>query len=322
LSQPVVRVLRILPVSLALALAAGAARAAVPTQFVIQGSLRDNMGKLQSMAVPASVSLFDATSAGNRVAGPYTFNMVPVQNGLFTLTIDDPAIASKIGGGKPLFVEMTISGDVYSRFSVASQLFAIKAAQADSADAVRSIPVSPTMPTEGQVLRYTGGQWTPATIASGGTGGSGGGPQGPPGPAGPMGPAGPAGPAGPRGPSGPGIGKATVAMANVPGPLPKSAAFQSSGGSLLLMVSGSAFRPQNMAGLMTVTVQLDAQNLGDVRAFTNEAYSHRPLVERSFFVSTAGPGTHTINLLAGADTLSDPNDYFNVTVIEFDPGGK
>jgi hypothetical protein len=54
LSQPVVRVLRILPVSLALALAAGAARAAVPTQFVIQGSLRDNMGKLQSMAVPGS----------------------------------------------------------------------------------------------------------------------------------------------------------------------------------------------------------------------------------------------------------------------------
>jgi hypothetical protein len=113
-----------------------------------------------------------------------------------------------------------------------------------------------------------------------------------------------------------------VAMANVAGPLPKSAAFQSSGGSLLLMVSGSAYRPQNMPGPMAVTVQLDAQNLGELRAFTNEAFSHRPFVERSFVVATAGSGTHTINLLAGADTLTDSNDFFNVTVIEFDPGGK
>jgi hypothetical protein len=111
-------------------------------------------------------------------------------------------------------------------------------------------------------------------------------------------------------------------MANAAGPLPKSAAFQSSGGSLLLMVSGSAFRPQNMGGPMAVTVQLDAQNLGELRAFANEGFSHRPLVERSFVVTTAGPGTHTINLLAGAETLSDGNDVYNVTVIEFDPGGK
>jgi microcystin-dependent protein len=166
--------------------AASPAAAAVPTQFAIQGSLRDSMGKLQSISVSASVSLFDAMAGGNRLAGPYAFAMVPVQNGLFTLVIDDAAIGTKLGKG-PVFVEITVAGDVYSRFSVSSQLFAIRAGQCDTADQLRAFPLSATAPTEGQLLRFTGGTWTPSTVAPGS------GAAGPPGPPGPTGPPGPAG---------------------------------------------------------------------------------------------------------------------------------
>jgi microcystin-dependent protein len=138
--------------------------AAVPTQFSLQGSLRDGAGKLQSTGVSASLSLFDSMSGENRVAGPYAFPMVPVQNGLFTLTVDDPAILTKVGKGA-VFVELTIAGDVYSRFAVTSQIFALRAATCDTADELRALPLSASPPTEGQVLRFTAGKWTPTTLA-------------------------------------------------------------------------------------------------------------------------------------------------------------
>jgi microcystin-dependent protein len=156
------------------------ALADVPTQFAIQGSLRDNMGKLQSMAVPAAVSLFDASVGGTRIAGPYAFASVQVQNGLFTLAIDDSAIAGKLGKGT-VFVELTVAGEVYSRFQVASQFFALRAGQCDSAEQLRAFPLSATAPMEGQLLRFTAGAWTPTTVAGGG------GQAGPPGPPGPAG---------------------------------------------------------------------------------------------------------------------------------------
>ena len=168
---------------------------------MLQGSLRDNAGKLQSLSVSASVSLFDAQSGGTRLAGPYPFSNVPVQNGLFTLTIDDPAIQGKLGRGS-VFIELTVGSDVYSRFAAASQIFALQAGQADTTDRLRGVPVSASAPVDGQVLRFSGGEWTPATVpASSGMSGTPGtqGPAGPPGPTGPPGPAGAAGPAGARG---------------------------------------------------------------------------------------------------------------------------
>jgi microcystin-dependent protein len=156
------------------------ALAGVPTQFSLQGSLRDGTGQLQSTVVPASISLFDSMSGDNRIAGPYSFPMVAVQNGLFTLIVDDPAILTKLGKGG-VFVELMIAGDVYSRFSVTSQIFALRAATCDSADQLRAFPLSPSPPSEGQVLRFTAGIWTPTTVAAG-SGGPG--PPGPPGPAG------------------------------------------------------------------------------------------------------------------------------------------
>jgi hypothetical protein len=301
-------------VVICVALVVGEAHAAVPTQFVIQGSLRDSMGRLQSMTVPASVSLFDAMAGGTRLAGPYAFSAVPVQNGLFTLAIDDPGIYTKLGKG-PVFAELTVAGDVYSRFAVASQLYALKAGQADSADALRAIPVATTAPTEGQVLRFTGGQWSPSAAT-----GAPSGPPGPPGPTGPAGPAGAAGTPGARGPRGPGIARVSLPMVNVPGVLPKSATFQSAGGQLLITISATAFKPIGMTGLMTVAVQLDGASLGELKMYANEAFSHKALPPRSFLANVAA-GMHTLTLSTGAATVTDVNDVFNATVLELDPGG-
>jgi hypothetical protein len=297
-----------LAAGLAALAAAAVAGAAVPTQFVIQGSLRDNMGRLQSMAVSASVSLYDAQTGGNRLAGPYSFAMVPVQNGLFTLAVDDPAIYGKLGSGA-VYIELTVGSDVYSRFSAASQLFALKAGQADSSDRLRGVPVASAAPTDGQVLRFSGGEWTPSTVAGAG------GPPGPPGPTGPAGPAGPAGPMGPRGPSG--LTRAAVVMNNVAGALPKSATFQSAGGTLLLMVSGSGW--SSAPATIAVKAHLDGGELGELRTFTNEPASHKAFPSRTFVVPAVAAGSHTITLAAVAGTNTDLNDYFSVTVVELGP---
>ena len=45
------------------------ARAAVPSEFTVQGVLRNGAGTLQSTPVDVSVSLFDASSTGTKLAG-------------------------------------------------------------------------------------------------------------------------------------------------------------------------------------------------------------------------------------------------------------
>jgi hypothetical protein len=187
------------------------AAAAVPTHFVLQGSLRDSTGKLQSMSVSASVSLFDAQTGGSRLAGPYSFASVPVQNGLFTLTIDDPAIYGKLGRGA-VFIELTVGSDVYTRFAAASQIFALRAGQSETTDGLRGVPVSTTPPMEGQVLRFSAGEWTPSTVAGSG------GPPGPKGDKGDKGDRGDVGPPGPRGETGPAGAPGPRGEPGAPGP--------------------------------------------------------------------------------------------------------
>jgi hypothetical protein len=179
---------------LALGLAAPAA-AAVPSQFVIQGALRDKMGQLQSMMVNVTVTLFDAATAGKRLAG-YGPKAVMVENGLFSVAIDDPTLGAKLTG--PAWVEVVVGNDTYPRFQVASQLYALRA---QTTEGLQAAPVAETVPAEGQVLTFLSGKWTPAAPTPPSAPGSGA--AGPRGPEGPMGPAGPAGPPGSPGPAGP-----------------------------------------------------------------------------------------------------------------------
>ncbi len=94
-----------------------------------------------------------------------------------------------------------------------------------------------------------------------------------------------------------------------------SAAFTTSGGTLMITASASGFSTSVNATL-TVNVQLDAGTVATLNFFTNEASSHKPLVPATVFVSGVAPGSHTVALSAGAGTLTDFNDYSQVTVIE------
>lgn len=107
-------------------------------------------------------------------------------------------------------------------------------------------------------------------------------------------------------------------MENVPGPLPKTVRFRTTGGNLVLMVSGSAF--WTVANTNLVKVKFDTRVLGDIRSFTSEGQSHKAAVSRWFFVGGAAAGDHDIELLTDSEgpnaTLTDANDYFSVTVFE------
>src|SRR6266545_3488220 len=103
---------------LGLLLLASPARANVPSAFSVQGVLRDNTGKLQSMMVNVSVSLFDAPALGNKIAGPYGPTAVMATNGLFTLPISDANLQTELGGAAQVWLEVTIGNDTFARQQV------------------------------------------------------------------------------------------------------------------------------------------------------------------------------------------------------------
>lgn len=102
------------------------------------------------------------------------------------------------------------------------------------------------------------------------------------------------------------------------GPLPKnSTAFTTGGGPLLLFINGSAFRaPIDGPGGIGMSVFMDGQSVGVVRAFANETGSHRTLVGTTLLVTNIPAGNHTLTLTAQSGTTTDASDYFSVTVLE------
>jgi hypothetical protein len=107
-----------------------------------------------------------------------------------------------------------------------------------------------------------------------------------------------------------------VVMDDAPGPLgtAKTAMFTSSGGQLVIVVSGSAFAAPT-GGQLDVTVQLDGNTIGHLTESANEANSHRAFPAR-MLTSMPASGTHTIGLVPSAATATDAGDFFNVTIIE------
>jgi hypothetical protein len=127
-----------------ISLAAGTASATAPSEFTVQGVLRNNTGQLQTMTVKVTVTLYDATSAGNVLAGPFVSNVM-VSNGLFTLTIPDANLRSEVAGATEVWVEMTADLDTFPRQKVSSNLFALVCAAADQLSSACSGCVADTM---------------------------------------------------------------------------------------------------------------------------------------------------------------------------------
>jgi hypothetical protein len=112
----------------------------------------------------------------------------------------------------------------------------------------------------------------------------------------------------------------TLVMDAAPGPLPIPAtgaapvSFTTSGGPVLILVSGSAYGP---IGFIGVAVQIDGAPIGQLRLYTNEASSHKTFPLRTF-KPTLAAGAHNVQLVATAtSTVADTGDLFSVTVIEF-----
>jgi hypothetical protein len=113
------------------------------------------------------------------------------------------------------------------------------------------------------------------------------------------------------------------------GPLPRDLFFNSSGGTLLIAVSGSGFRSSNTFGEIGIVVRLDDLSIDIANFFTNEEDSHRAFVDH-FQIVPAPPGQHMLRLEARTEaacgtasetanttcTTTNVDDYFEVAVIE------
>lgn len=100
------------------------------------------------------------------------------------------------------------------------------------------------------------------------------------------------------------------------GALPKTAQFQShEGTTLLILASGSGYAG-NTVKTIGMDVQIDGKSYGEARVVTNEANSHKAFVGNPLVVAGVKAGSHTLTLAALANTITDLNDYFSVTILE------
>jgi hypothetical protein len=98
------------------------------------------------------------------------------------------------------------------------------------------------------------------------------------------------------------------------GALPISATFPSGGGTLVVIFSGSGFA--GSATVIGMNLQIDGVTVSNTRSFTNEPSSHKTFTTNIHVQSNIAAGTHSIGLAPLAGTVTDGNDFFNVTVLE------
>jgi hypothetical protein len=94
---------------------------------------------------------------------------------------------------------------------------------------------------------------------------------------------------------------------------PRSGNFTTSGGTVIVMATGSAYL--GGGGTMQVDILVDNVVRGSLFGFTNEASSHKALVGNDLVLTGLAAGTHTVQLKLTAG-FSDYNDYSQVSVLE------
>src|SRR3954451_15581046 len=104
---------------------------------------------------------------------------------------------------------------------------------------------------------------------------------------------------------------------NTNGALPHQGTYNKrKGGTLIVSAAGSGF---SNTGAKTVgmTVLVDGKNVGTAQVFTNENLSHKAFVSVFAVVNNVPKGSVNIELKPlNADTQTDQNDFFRVTVEE------
>jgi len=98
------------------------------------------------------------------------------------------------------------------------------------------------------------------------------------------------------------------------GPLPLTVNFNSPGDiAAYISVNGSVWT-QNANTMIGIQVQLDGQNLGQAKIFSNGVSTHRAVVPVYLPVKLSYGKPHTLVLSATSGTLSDLNDFFTVVL--------
>ena len=98
------------------------------------------------------------------------------------------------------------------------------------------------------------------------------------------------------------------------GPLPIKATFQALGDfPMYLEVNGSVWS-QSVNVVIGIGVDLDGQNVGHAKIFSNGNATHRAVVP-AYIPVKLSQGPHTITLSAATtQTLSDLNDFYTVVI--------
>lgn len=107
----------------------------------------------------------------------------------------------------------------------------------------------------------------------------------------------------------------TQVISQAQGPLPISKTFNSGGGTLLILASGSGWSG-NPGKIIGMQISVDGINRGNAQSMTNEDTSHKAFVSSALVVSGLPGGAHNLSLQAEANTNTDVNDFFSVTILE------
>lgn len=142
------------------------AQTSMGAAFTYQGQLKSG-GTPYTGSADMQFTLYDDPVSGSVVAGPFAAGNVPVQNGLFTTTVD---FGSTAFTGKARWLEIGVvtpaGGGPYTPLSPRQELtptpYALYA-QSGSATALQGHPLSAAAPASGQVLEWDGTGWAPAT---------------------------------------------------------------------------------------------------------------------------------------------------------------
>ena len=108
--------------------------------------------------------------------------------------------------------------------------------------------------------------------------------------------------------------KVTTVIENA-GPLPITSSFSTSGGTLLIFVSGSAYSGTAGASI-GMTISIDGTSIDSLLLYANSSGFHLPFVSKTVIKRGLAAGSHSLTLTALSGTTTDLQDNFDVTVQE------
>jgi len=91
--------------------------------------------------------------------------------------------------------------------------------------------------------------------------------------------------------------------------------FNSNGGPLLVSIAATG-RPKQKGQFVEAFLFLDNMPVAAIQIFANQSDQHIHIVGGDRVIK-ASAGSHTLKLVAGQDTIIDQNDYWSLTVMEF-----